>query len=70
MSNVDYQFPYKGYQIAIAEERMRFTARISRDGGMVAHDGRNSEVWASASCGSYDRAVAVAMKAINTGEVQ
>lgn len=66
----DYKILFKGYQIDIAEERMRFTARISRDGGLVAHDGRNSEVWASASCGSYDRAVAVAMKAIDTGEVQ
>ena len=67
--NAAYKFQFKGYQIDIAEERMRFTARISRDGGLVAHDGRNSEVWASASCGSYDRAVAVAMKAIDTGEV-
>ena len=40
--NADYKIQFKGYQIDIAEERMRFTARISRDGGMVAHDGRNS----------------------------
>jgi hypothetical protein len=62
--------PFKGYKITISEEKMRFTARISREGGMVLHDGRRSEVWASASCGSYDRAVATAMKAIDTGQVE
>ena len=64
------QIPYLGYQIAVSEEKMRFTARISRDGGLVGHDGRHSEVWASASCGSYDRAVLVAKKAIDTGLVE
>jgi hypothetical protein len=66
----EYQIPYLGYQIDVAEEKMRFTARISRDGGLVSHDGRHSEVWASASCGSYDRAVLVAKKAIDTGLVE
>jgi hypothetical protein len=66
----DHEILFKGYQIAIAEERMRFTARISRKGEMIRHDGRSSEIWASASCGSFDHAVATAMRAINTGQVE
>jgi hypothetical protein len=61
---------YLGYRISVKEEKMRFTARVSRDGGMVNHNGRVSEVWASASCGSYDRAIDVAKRAIDTGQVQ
>jgi len=64
------QIAYLGYRILVDEVKMRFTARVSRDGGMVNHDGRISEVWASASCGSYDRAILVAKKAIDTGQVQ
>lgn len=66
----EHQIAYLGYRILVAEEKMRFTARISRDGGMVQHDGRSSEVWASASCGSYDRAISVAKRAIDSGQVQ
>lgn len=66
----DFQIAYLGYRIRIDEEKMRFTARVSREGGMVNHDGRISEVWASASCGSYDRAILVAKKAIDTGQIQ
>ena len=61
---------FKGYQIVITEEKLRFTARISRKDGLVRHDGRSSEVWASASCGSHERAIATAMKAIDSGQVE
>jgi hypothetical protein len=64
------QLIYLGYTIAIAQDKTRFTARVSRDGGLVSHDGRNSEVWASESCGSFDRAIWVAKNAIDTGRVE
>jgi hypothetical protein len=68
--NADNRISYLGYNIAIDQDKMRFTARVSRDGGLVSHDGRNSEIWASASCGSRDRAIGVAKHAIDTGQVQ
>jgi hypothetical protein len=61
---------YLGYQIKVSQDKARFTARVSRDGGLVSHDGRNSEVWASESCGSYDRAVWVAKNAIDMGRIE
>jgi hypothetical protein len=64
------EIAYLGYRILINEEKMRFTARVSREGGMISHDGRTSEIWASASCGSYDRAILVAKRAIDTGRIQ
>jgi hypothetical protein len=64
------EIAYLGYRILINEEKKRFTARVSREGGMISHDGRTSEIWASASCGSYDRAILVAKKAIDTGRIQ
>lgn len=68
--NIDEQIPYLGYQIKIGQELTRFTARVTREDGLVSHDGRASQVWASASCGSYDRAVWVAKNAIDTGQIQ
>jgi len=68
--SANHETTYLGYRILIGEEKMRFTARVSRDGGMVSHDGHNSAVWASASCGSYDRAIQVAKNAIDTGQIQ
>jgi hypothetical protein len=60
---------YLGYQITVAQDKMRFTAKVSRDGGLISHDGRSSEVWASESCGSYDRAIWVAKNAIDRGRI-
>ena len=66
----EYKIHHRGFQIIVAEEKMRFTARVSRDGGPIKHDGGSSAVWASSTCGSYDQAVAVAIRAINSGEVE
>jgi hypothetical protein len=61
---------YRGFQITIAQDKTRFTARVIReDGGLISHDGRNSEIWASESCGSYDRAVWLAKNLIDIGKV-
>ncbi len=67
--NANSQVTYLGYQIAVDQDKTRFTARVSRDGGLISHDGRNSEIWASESCGSYDRAVWVAKNAIDMGRI-
>jgi hypothetical protein len=67
--NADNRIAYLGYNIDIDQDKMRFTARVSRDGGLVSHDGRHSEVWASESCGSHDRAIWVAKHAIDTGRI-
>lgn len=61
---------YYEYRIHILEENKRFTARVTRDGGLIEHDGRASEVWASASCGSRDRAIWVAKNAIDTDKIR
>ena len=69
MLNPNTSIPYRGYQIAVAHDKAQFTARVSREGNLISHDGRSSEVWASESCGSYDRAISVAKKAIDDGRV-
>lgn len=61
----DDSLAYFEYQISITEVDKRFTARVTREGGLIEHDGRASEVWASASCGSRDRAIWVAKNAID-----
>jgi hypothetical protein len=61
---------YLGYDIAIAQDKARFTARVTRDGALISHNNRNSEIWASESCGSYDRAIWVAKNAIDTGQIE
>ena len=61
---------YLGYQITVARDEMRFAAMVSRDGGLISDDGRSSEVWASESCGSYDRAMWVARNAIDMGRIE
>ena len=68
--NANCPIAYLGYQITVAQDKARFTAKISRDGGLISHDGRNSEVWASESCGSYDRAIWVAKNAIHMGRIE
>ncbi len=67
---MDDQVSYLEYQILIAEDGVRFTARVSREGGLIEHDGRASEVWVSASCNSRDRALWVAKNAIDTDRIR
>ena len=61
---------YLEYQIRIVQEGGRYTARVSRDGGLIEHDGRASEVWASASCNSHERALWVARNAIDMDRIR
>ena len=69
MANIT-QAQYQGYDIAITEEGGRFTPRVSHVGRMIDHDGRTSEIWAAASCGSMDRAFQMAKMAIDSGRVK
>ena len=69
MLNPNTSIPYRGFQIAVELNNARFTARVSCEGSLINHDGRSSEVWASESCGSYDRAISVAKKAIDDGRI-
>lgn len=64
------QLEYRGYHIVITEDGGRFTPRVSRTGGVIAHDGRTSEIYAAASCGSMERALQAAQSAIDTGRVK
>ena len=68
--NANSQIAYLDYQIVIDQDKTRFTARVRRDEGLISHDGRNSEVWASESCGSHDRAIWVAKNAIDMGWIE
>ena len=61
---------YLDYLIRVTEDGGRFTARVSRDCAMIEHDGRVSEVWAAASCASFDRAVFVAKTAIDSDRIR
>jgi hypothetical protein len=61
---------YLEYTIAVTEEGGRFTPRVSRDGGLIEHDGHVSEVWAPASCVSLERAILVAKTAIDTDRIR
>jgi len=66
----DDQISYLEYAIKITREGQRFTASVSRDGSLITHDGRASEVWVSASCNSRDRAIWVAKNAIDTDRIR
>ena len=68
--NADDQITYLEYQISIKEDAARFTAHVTRSGGLIEHDGRASEVWVTASCNSRDRALWVAKNAIDTDRVR
>lgn len=68
--SADDSIDYLEYKISIAQEGLRFVARVSRDGGSIEHDGRTSEVWASASCVSRDRAIHVAKTAIDSDKIR
>jgi hypothetical protein len=61
---------YHEYTISIIEAERRFTAFVTRPGALIQHDGHLSERWASASCGSFDRALVVAKKAIDSDEIR
>jgi len=66
----DDQVNYLEYEIGIVPDGARFKAQISRNGGLVEHDGRASEIWVSASCVSRDRALWVAKNAIDSDKVR
>ena len=61
---------YHEYTISIVQADQRFTAFVTRPGAFIHHNGRASERWASASCGSFDRALVVAKKAIDSDEIR
>jgi hypothetical protein len=64
------QTTYLEYDIGIVADGARFKAQVSRNGGLIEHDGRASEVWVSASCVSRDRALWVAKNAIDTDTIR
>lgn len=64
------QVSYLEYVITVSQDGGRFTARVTRDGGLIEHDGHVSEVWAAASCASLERAVLVAKTAIDSDRVR
>ena len=64
------QTNYLEYVITVAETDGRFTARVTRPGFLIEHDGRSSEIWAAASCGSRDRAVQTAKAAIDNDRIR
>jgi hypothetical protein len=61
---------YHEYTISVVQTDQRYTAFVTRPGALIEHDGRASERWASASCGSFDRALVVAKKAIDSDEIR
>ncbi len=64
------QITYLEYTITVTEEGGRFTPRVTREGGLIEHDGHVSEVWAPASCVSPERAIHVAKTAIDTDKIR
>jgi hypothetical protein len=66
----DKQLSYHEYTITVTRDSGRFTARVTRDGALIEHDGRKSEAWASASCQSQDRAIHVAKTAIDDDKIR
>jgi hypothetical protein len=68
--SADTQVDYLEYKITVSEDAGRFTARVTREGGLIEHDGHSSAVWAAASCASLDRAVLIAKTAIDSDRVR
>jgi hypothetical protein len=68
--SADTQITYLEYLITVTEEAGRFTSRVTREGGLIEHDGHVSEGWKAASCASLDRAVRVAKAAIDSDRVR
>jgi len=64
------QTTYLEYVITVTESDGRFTPRVTRPGGLIEHDGRVSEAWAAASCGSADRALQTARAAIDNDRIR
>jgi len=64
------QTVYLDYLITVTEVDGRFTPRVTRPGALIEHDGRTSEVWAAASCGSRDRAISTAKAAIDNDRIR
>jgi len=67
---VETQTTYLEYVISVTEADGRFTPRVTRPGGLIEHDGRVSEAWAAASCGSLDRAILTARNAIDNDRIR
>jgi hypothetical protein len=67
---VETQTTYLEYVISVTEADGRFTPRVTRPGGFIEHDGRVSEAWAAASCGSLDRAILTARNAIDNDRIR
>ena len=68
--SADTRIAYLEYVITVTEEAGRFTSRVTREGGLVEHDGNVSEGWKTASCASLDRAVHIAKTAIDTDRIR
>lgn len=64
------QTTYLEYVITVIEAGGRFTPRVTRPGGLIEHDGRSSEAWAAASCGSLERAIQTARTAIDNDRIR
>lgn len=61
---------YFEYVITVTESDGRFTPRVTRPGKSIEHDGRVSEAWAAASCGSLERAIQTARAAIDNDHIR
>jgi hypothetical protein len=61
---------YLDYVITVTESGGRFTPRVTRPGKSIEHDGRVSEAWAAASCGSLERAIQTARAAIDNDHIR
>jgi len=64
------QTSYLEYTITVTEDAGRFTPRVTREGGMIEHDGHTSEIWVASSCASLDRAILVARTAIDSDRIR
>jgi hypothetical protein len=69
-SETQTQVPYLEYMTTVTRDGGRFTPRVTRDGGLIEHDGNVSEAWAAASCASLERAVLVAKTAIDSDRIR
>ena len=68
--SADTQVAYHEYLITVTEDAGRFTARVTREGGLIEHNGNVSEGWKAASSASLDRAIQVAKTAIDTDAIR
>lgn len=64
------ELTYFDYLIKITPDGARFKACVSREGGLIEHEGTASEIWVSASCVSAERAILVAKTAIDTDRIR